>query len=199
MYKMACTLTHRRALGDELALFSVQLKRSGVVYDLTGKTVKFYLYDQDGNTIINGAATSISNPTLGYVDYDFTVANYAAMVADTASPLVTVGEETFYGYFKVLDGAFEVDTYPANDDAIAVEIFNPAMPRTTPAPSVTMADILELAKAPRRVRTVEGTVEERSVRELILADQYTASKDAPDSPPWGMRVALSKPGSTTSN
>lgn len=196
---MGCGITHRRALGDELSLFSVQLKRAGAVYDLTGKTVKFALYDQDGNAIISDAACTISNAALGHVDYDFTAANYAAMSADAASPLVTAGEETFYGYFKVFDGVDQIDTYPASDDAIAVEIFDPGMSRTTPAPSVSMTDIMELAKSPRRVRTVEGTVEERSVRELILADQYTAGKAAPNAPPWGMRIAKSKPGSTTSN
>jgi hypothetical protein len=197
---MNCTIRHRRSYGDELSLFSVQLKRAGSVYNLTGKTVLFYLYDQDGNTIINGAATTVSNAALGYVDYDFTAANYAAMIADTASPLYLAGEETFYGYFKVFvsPGGTEPDTYPASGDAIAVEIFNPAMPRTTPAPEITPEDIIELAKSPRRVRTVEGTVEERSVREIILADQYAAGKAA-TAPPWGMRVALSKPGSTTSN
>lgn len=196
---MGCSIKHRRALGDDLSTFSIQMRRAGVIYNLTGKTVKFYLYDQDGNTIINGDAATVSNAALGYVDYDFTAANYSAMTADTNSPLVTDGEETFYGYFKVLDGSLEVDTYPAKDDGIAVEVFNPAKPRPPATTDITVSDIMELAKSPRRVRTVEGTVEERSVRELIMADQYNANKAAADSPPWGLRVAKTMPGSTTSN
>jgi hypothetical protein len=198
---MGCSLVHRRAYGDELSLFSLQLTRSGVPYDLTGKDVKFYLYDKDGNTIINGATCSISVASSGYVEYDFTAADYAAMIADTASPLYLGGEETFHGFFKVFPtgGSDQGDTYPEDQDGIAVEIFDPAKERTTPSPSISELSIIELAKSPRRVRTVEGTVEERSVREMILADQYTANKAAADTPPWGMRVAKTMPGSTTSN
>lgn len=198
---MNCGLTHRRAYGDELSLFSVQLTRDGTPANLAGKTVLFYLYDQDGNAIINGGATTVSLAASGHVEFDFTAAHYAAMIADQTSPLHLVGEETFFGFFKVRETAgpgTEPDTYPQDEIGIKVEIFNPAMSRTTPAPSITPTNILELAKAPRRTRTVEGTVEERSVRELILADQYIAGKAAPEVPPWGLRVAKTMPGSTTS-
>lgn len=198
---MSCALEHRRALGDTKSLFAVQLKRDGSVYDLTGKTVKFNLYDQDGNLVINEGTVTVDNAALGYASYDFVDADFIAMSADTASPLALDGEETFYGFFKVWDTADvteEPDTYPADDNAIQIIIFNPGKSRTTPAPGVTVADIMELAKSPRRTRTVEGTVEERSIRELILADQYASGKAA-TSPPWGMRVAKTKPGSTVSN
>jgi len=57
-------------------------------------------------------------------------------------------------------------------------------------------DIAELASAPLRVRTAEGTVEERSVDELIKADRYLAGRQAADAVPWGIRVARGKPGSS---
>lgn len=48
------------------------------------------------------------------------------------------------------------------------------------------------AQDPKRVRTAEGTVEERSVDELIKADKYTANKAA-TRPPFGLRMARTQP------
>jgi hypothetical protein len=193
-----CSVSHERALGDEQTEFLVHLKRNGVAVDVTGKDVEFYLYDQDGNTVIDAGAMTKVDASLGYVSYDFQAADYAAMSADTESPLALQGEETFYGFIKVLDGT-ETDTFPADLSAIQVRIFNPAASRTTASPDITIDDIMALAKSPRRVRTVEGTVEERSVREMILADQYQSAKAASGDIPWGMRIAVTKPGSTVSN
>ena len=58
-------------------------------------------------------------------------------------------------------------------------------------------DIEELALAPKRTLTEEGTVEERSVQELIEADKYVKSTTAIEAVPWGMRIARTRPGSTT--
>lgn len=66
----------------------------------------------------------------------------------------------------------------------------------TDEPEPTELDLLTLASAPKRVRTEEGTVEERSVDELIKADQYLKSQEALDAVPWGIRVARTKPGGT---
>jgi len=57
------------------------------------------------------------------------------------------------------------------------------------------SDIEALGQTPKRVRTEEGTVEERSVQELIDADRYAKTKTAVDAVPWGMRIARSKPPS----
>jgi hypothetical protein len=57
--------------------------------------------------------------------------------------------------------------------------------------------INELAAAPLRTRTEEGTIQERTVDELIQADQYIAGKTATEAVPWGLRMARVKPGSTT--
>lgn len=53
-------------------------------------------------------------------------------------------------------------------------------------------DIEDLAATPKRVRTDEGTVEERSVDELVKADRYAKQKAA-NAVPWGMRIAKIKP------
>lgn len=52
--------------------------------------------------------------------------------------------------------------------------------------------IEELASAPKRTRTDEGTVEERSADDLIKLDQYAAAKKS-TAVPWGMKVARTKP------
>lgn len=57
-------------------------------------------------------------------------------------------------------------------------------------------DITNLANSPKRTRTEEGTVEERSIDELIKADQYIKGNAAATTVPWGIRMARVKPGSS---
>jgi len=56
--------------------------------------------------------------------------------------------------------------------------------------------IEELAAAPRRITTEEGTTEERPMEETVLGDQYSATKSASAYVPWGIRIARIKPGGT---
>lgn len=58
-------------------------------------------------------------------------------------------------------------------------------------------DLVAAALSPKRTRTEEGTVEERSINELIKAQDYIDRQNAPSAVPWGIRVARTKPGSTT--
>ena len=53
---------------------------------------------------------------------------------------------------------------------------------------VTSTEITDLGKSPQRVTGDEGTVEERSVDELIKADRYASAKDT-TSVPYGIRAA----------
>lgn len=62
--------------------------------------------------------------------------------------------------------------------------------------TISQTDIEDAGKDPKRVRTEEGTVEERSVQELIDADRYGQTKAAADAVPWGLRIARVKPGGT---
>lgn len=57
-------------------------------------------------------------------------------------------------------------------------------------------DIEEAAAAPKRERTDEGSVEERSIPDLIKAKQFVESETALVRPPWGIRLARTKPGGT---
>lgn len=52
----------------------------------------------------------------------------------------------------------------------------------------TASEIADHAKSPQRVTTDEGTVQERSTKELIEADRYTKSCEAVQVP-FGLRVA----------
>ena len=63
-----------------------------------------------------------------------------------------------------------------------------------PADTITAENMVDTAKSPKRVTTDEGTVEERSIHELIAADQHQASKEAPDAPLHGLRISRAKPG-----
>lgn len=55
-------------------------------------------------------------------------------------------------------------------------------------------EIDELTTAPKRTTGDEGTVEERSIDEVIAGDRYTAAKRA-EKAPWGLRRGrIQKPG-----
>jgi len=58
-------------------------------------------------------------------------------------------------------------------------------------------DIEAMAQTPKRTRTDEGTVEERTVDELIKAAQFAGTQNAAQTPLWGIRMARFKPSSTT--
>ena len=57
----------------------------------------------------------------------------------------------------------------------------------------TPEEIAELAMAPKRTTTDEGTVEERDMKDVLEA---VARAETPDVPPWGMRIARTKPRGT---
>ena len=54
-------------------------------------------------------------------------------------------------------------------------------------------DIEELAKAPLRVTTDEGTVVERSLKELMDAETHLAAEEVGDDPLHGLRISRCKP------
>lgn len=58
--------------------------------------------------------------------------------------------------------------------------------------AITDQQLEDLALAPKRTRTDEGAVTERSVEELILADQYLKGKNNAK-PPHGIRISQCKP------
>lgn len=55
-------------------------------------------------------------------------------------------------------------------------------------------DIEALAASPKKAVTDEGSVEERSVQDLIDAKKYIDGQGAADRPLFGLRVAKCKPG-----
>jgi hypothetical protein len=61
--------------------------------------------------------------------------------------------------------------------------------------AITDQQIEDLAASPQRARTDEGSVQERSVTELIKAAQYIDQR-ALSYAPWGIRVARAYPTDT---
>jgi hypothetical protein len=59
------------------------------------------------------------------------------------------------------------------------------------------SDFEDKANSPRKVTTDEGTVEERTVEELIKAERHTANRSSSQQVvPFGMSIARTKPGGT---
>ena len=58
---------------------------------------------------------------------------------------------------------------------------------------LTEEQIIELALMPKRTTTDEGTVEERDMKDIIAAQN---ALPGPSGPPWGMRIAITKPRGT---
>jgi hypothetical protein len=171
-------LIHKRALGDTLSPLPVQLRIAGEVVDLTSKTVKFSLVDEEGTVIVAETSTgvTISVPLSGYAEYDFQSAD-----VDAAG--------TYYGFFHVYSGS-ERDTY--QPDGIKIIVVSPTVSRVED----TTPDILALAQSPKRTRTDEGTVEERPIQDIIDADRYTKSATAQGAVPYGLRIAKTLPPGT---
>lgn len=175
------TFLHKRAVGDTLSALALQITRDGLPVNLTGLAVVFNMTKLDGTPKVVNAACTISNPPLGYVEYDF-----------TASDVNTAGE--YRAYFTAIGGA-EPETFPADEDGFQILIYNPNAPEIS-VPGISDEEFADLVKAPRRTRTVEGTVEERSIEDLIKADRYMKSQGA--GVPWGIKIARTKPPGTCS-
>jgi hypothetical protein len=58
---------------------------------------------------------------------------------------------------------------------------------------LTDEQITEAALRPKRTTTDEGTVEEHSLKDLLAVKNQTA---APETPPWGLRIARTQPRGT---
>lgn len=174
-------LQHTQAKGDTLTKLAATIQNDGTPRDLTGKIVTFVINTLSGETVQVGGSVTVTDATAGEVEYDF-----------ESSDVATAG--TFKAWFVISDSGSETDSYPDNDNGIQLVIYDKAADTSPADPTIS---IIEMANAPARTRTVEGTVEERSIHELIKADQYQASKAASDLPPWGIKIARFKPGGTT--
>jgi len=180
------SIVHEIGKGSTLTPLYAVLKQknaSGVleVVNLTGKAVRFTMYDEDGNAIVADGAASIEAAADGTVSYDF-----AAADVDEAG--------TFFGRFLVYDSypGGEADKFPPDPDDLQIIVHGPV--DTAETQSISSNDLLELAKAPKKTVTDEGSVEERPIDELIKADKYNKANTIGDSPLHGLRISLFKPG-----
>lgn len=57
-------------------------------------------------------------------------------------------------------------------------------------------ELAELASAPRRTTTDEGTVQEHDLDQLAKAQEIMVKQSQPNKVPWGMRVARTVPRGT---
>lgn len=60
----------------------------------------------------------------------------------------------------------------------------------------TNEELEELALAPKRTTTEEGTVEERTMKDVLDGLKVAEREATPDTVPWGIRVARTKPRGT---
>jgi hypothetical protein len=168
-------------VGDTRSALAVTLKRDGSVIDLTGKTVTFSMEDDRGIEVVaeTGTGIQVTDAVNGACDFSFS----APAVANRGN---------FYCYFYVADTpGGKQDTWPP--EGLLLIVGDRGKDRTIP----TTIDILTAAQNPIRIRTDEGTVEERPIDDLIKADRYLASKQAQSASPFGLRIARMQPPGTT--
>lgn len=184
-------IIHKRAVGDILSPIPFQIKKNGVIVNLTGREVKFAMYDNDGIVIIPRTAVgvTVTNAINGEGEYDF---QNAALPDHTDVDDYPDGRP-YYAYIYVYDAdpGVEPDQYPPG--GFQIVFFSPQRDQNVEP----VIDIAAAAQAPKRSRTEEGSVEERSIDELIKADQYLKGQAVPDTVPWGIRMARIRYGSTT--
>lgn len=181
-----------RTIGDTLSPLRVQIKKNNVPVNLTGRAVHFAMYDNDGVEIIARSATGVSTPddVNGIAEYDF----QSQAIPSHSDVIAYPDGRPYYAYFYIFDGdpGVESEAYPPK--GLQILFFSPQRDQQVP---VTSIDIAAAAATPKRARTEEGSVEERTIDELIKADQYLKAQTAPDAVPWGIRVARVQYGSTT--
>jgi hypothetical protein len=54
-----------------------------------------------------------------------------------------------------------------------------------------------MINSPKKTVTEEGSVEERDLKDIILADKYTKQAEAQNTPFFGMNIVKMKPPGTT--
>jgi hypothetical protein len=101
-----------RHVGDtEVALAATLVRPDGTVVDLTGLTVKFTMVDSAGADVIAETDTgvTVTDADSGEVQFTFSAAQ------------VTTGA-TYYGYFVVIDGTGNRDTFPVRQRDLRISI-----------------------------------------------------------------------------
>ncbi len=176
---------HKRVVGDTLSPLPFAITRNNLPLNLTGRVVQFSMTDGDGNIAIAETSTgiNITDAVGGLGEYDF-----AAAGVDVGG--VFLGFVHVYGDDSPGEPAADKDTHPP--DGITIIITDPVEDRTPDA----SVNILEQAANPKKTRTDEGEVEERTIGELIQADQYAANQGA-TTVPFGLRIAKSRMPSST--
>lgn len=114
--------THYLSYGDTLTPLGCQLKQKNTsgtlaVVSLTGKTVKVFVTDEAGTTVVTETETGVTvvDAANGKVQYDF----------QGGASLLDAGD--YYVYFRVYSGA-ERDTYPVETEQMHVVIQDPNNP-----------------------------------------------------------------------
>lgn len=89
------------------------LSRDGVAVNLTGLTVVFDMYFEDGTKKIDGSAATLEDPPNGVVNY-----SWGATDTNTAG--------RFTAYFRITDGGGE--SFPNDGKMLHVVIHDPTAP-----------------------------------------------------------------------
>ena len=101
-----------RHVGDtEVALAATLVRPDGTPVDLTGLTVKFTMVDSSGADVVDETETAgtVTDADSGELQYTFSSGD-----VDTAG--------VFYGYFVVIDGMGNRDTFPVRQRYLRISI-----------------------------------------------------------------------------
>jgi hypothetical protein len=101
-----------RHLGDTEVVLAATLERpDGTPVDLTGLTVKFTMVDSAGVDVVaeTTSGVTVTDADSGEVQYTFSSGD-----VDTAG--------TYYGYFIVIDGSSNRDTFPVRHQDLKIRI-----------------------------------------------------------------------------
>lgn len=129
-------------------------------------------------TIDAGVDVTFSNVTLGNYTFTFTIpGSYSA-----GDDLQVVSDYT-------------IDTIPYSSVIWSQVVEVPTEPTVSGIVVDGSTVISQAMTTPKKVENDEGKVEERSIAELIMADQYINQGNA-TGPPYGMKISRTRPGGT---
>lgn len=138
--------------------------------------------------------------TAGAGHYNVNLISNVAVIGGDVEVVIGATDGVTYEAQSGADIRDKTDNLPPDpaDNSDIIDAINALAPLIGPivtptATEVTDADIASLALSPKKIVTDEGSVEERSVGELIKADQHVAAQAIGDLPLHGLRMSKFKP------
>lgn len=163
-----------------------------ITHDFGDNIVKRATFKDKNGTIGDPTAVyaSYKKPSGQEVTLTYPNSNLAKISTGVYDLIIDVDENTTGTWFWRIWGTGSLKAADEGSFNVNEKYANPTAATNT----ITTENIVDLVKAPKEITTDEGSVKERSVKELIEAEKYIANKEAITTPLHGLVISRAKPG-----